>query len=132
MFVWYVFLSSAKLSVVSNFPDAKLSHNQWELLHDICDNVFAWLLLAAYCRSSTITLIATDQLALWMPKMSWNNSKEGDEERLREDINVKTMHVYFRPIWATWSSFFGHQKRRLWPKKFDDDNDGYNDNYDDN
>ena len=39
------------------------------------------------------------------------------------------------PIRATWSSFFGRQKRsfaRMTKILFDDDNDGLNDNFDDN
>ena len=39
------------------------------------------------------------------------------------------------PFRATWSSFFGRQKRRFARMTdffFDDDNDGCNDNYDDN
>ena len=58
-------------------------------------------------------------------------------------MNSKGRHqykknVYFPPsppIRATWSSFFGRQKRsfaRMTGKNFNDDNDGCNDNYDDN
>ena len=39
------------------------------------------------------------------------------------------------PIWASWSSFFGRQKRRfarMTGKKIEADNEGCNDNYDDN
>ena len=38
------------------------------------------------------------------------------------------------PIWATWSSFLRQKRRfaRMTGKKFDADNEGCNDNYDDN